>query len=589
MERSIYAMDEKVKNAGMQHAGIQSQDVTMEVSMERSISAKDEGVGIQRAVVWTPGVAIDASDLEKFIEFDKGHIKEGLNTNGIRLPGLSEDIVTMAANVLYKMIRGIMSNAEDLEKLRREQIGRIYLNTESTNDKSRPPIEQAIELVSSKLLAEDEGNRWITDMLKSASIAGIFYACRSGGHSLYDAVMSVKNSMRSLDYQGNEMLESALIINVDIAAYDSTKAPRAEATQGSAATAMWITSHPKLERIAVEDGVGHHHDAFADFTKYGSSTPHVPSGIFSEEAFVYECSMAISNLEKEYMRIHGGPVNLYALDFYSAHVPHPKQPKMLAAPLILHLMRVYEPKKLDGIISKIGAEPYAYFNGFTEMMKKRLESFNASGDKFKEEWEIREALASDSDLNSYWSWLKKFRKEPDVEAEMDRLHLNEAVSINRETGNTYTNAVFISNIAMIKYFAEHPEIGMKKLQQGKGSVDGMLLSYGSGAAADAYLVKIPAKSIMDGGMTERIQIDIDGAVGIKDYSQYRALHESMMREDSISKVVSDDMDLITEDKKLLRTDRLKEGFHVNRMKATGEGAWSYVDDKGNVERVRIRH
>jgi 3-hydroxy-3-methylglutaryl CoA synthase len=557
--------------------------------MEKSISAMDESVGIHRAVVWAPGVAVDASDLEKFIEFKEGHIKNGLSTNSIRLPGLSEDIVTMTANSLYTLVKGIMSSDADLEKLRKEPIKRIYMATESTNDKSRPPIEQAIELVSSKLLAESEGNRWITDMLKSAATAGTFYACRGGGFSLNDAVMNVKGSLHAYDHEGNPRTISALLITSDIAIYNPAKAPRAEATQGSASTAMWITSNPKLERIAVEDGVGYYHDAFADFTKYGSSNPYVPSGPFSEEIFVYDCSMAISNLEREYFSIHGEPINLYALDFYAAHVPHPKQPKMLASPLILHLMRVYEPQKLNGIISKIGAEPYPDFKGFTEMLKKKIETFNAPGEKFREEWEIREALTSDSDVNSYWSWLKNFRKEPMVEAEMDRLHLNEAVSINRETGNTYTNAVFISNISLIKYFAEHPEIGMKKLKQGKESVDGILLSYGSGAGADAFLVKIPASSIVEGGMSERIRIDIDGAVGIKDYSQYRALHEAAMQEDSVSKVIPEDIDLITEDKKLLRTDRLKEGFHVNRMKATGEGAWSYIDDKGNIERVRIRH
>ncbi|EQD66750.1 Hydroxymethylglutaryl-CoA synthase, partial [mine drainage metagenome] len=425
--------------------------------MEKSIPLKEERVGIHRAAIWAPGVAVDASDLEKFIEFKEGHIKNGLSTNSIRLPGLSEDIVTITANSLYKLIKGIMSSDEDTERLRNEPIRRIYMATESTNDKSRPPIEQAIELVSSKLLAESEANRWITDMLKSAATAGIFYACRGGGFSLNDAIVNVRDSLHSRDHAHNLRRISTLLITSDIAIYNPAKAPRAEATQGSASTAMWITSNPKLEHIATEDGVGYYHDAFADFTKYGSSNPYVPSGPFSEEIFVYDCSMAINNMQNEYMSIHGKPVNLYNLDFYAAHVPHPKQPKMLAAPLILHLMRLYKPKELDDIVSKIGTEPYPRFKGFTEMLKQKIEALNGPSEGFKEEWEIREALTADSDVNSYWSWLKAFRKEPAVESEMDRLHLNEAVRINRETGNTYTNAVFISNISLIKYFSEHPD------------------------------------------------------------------------------------------------------------------------------------
>ncbi|MEM0149504.1 MAG: hypothetical protein QXW10_01250 [Candidatus Micrarchaeaceae archaeon] len=574
----------------MEHRGKEQKLKPKEERQEMVVhmQPRSGSVGIQRAAIWSPGVAIDASDLEKFIEFKEGHIKNGLSTNSIRLPGISEDIVTITANSLYMLVKGIISSEEDTEKLRREPIRRIYMATESTNDKSRPPIEQAIELVSSKLLDEDESNRWIVDMLKNAATAGIFYACRGGGFSLNDAVVNVKESMRSMDHDGNPRTISTLLVTSDIAIYSPVKAPRAEATQGSASTAMWITAEPKLEQIAIEDGVGYFHDAFADFTKYGSSNPYVPSGPFSEEIFVYDCSMAINDLEREYMSIHGKPVNLYALDFYAAHVPHPKQPKMLASPLILHLMRIYEPEKLEKIISKIGTEPYPNFNGFTGMLKSKIEAFNTKGGEFREEWGIREALTSDSDVNSYWSWLKGFRKEPIVEEEMGRLHLNEAVSINRETGNTYTNAVFISNIALIKYFAEHPELGAEKLNQGKESIDGMLLSYGSGAGADAFLVKIPARSIVEGGMRERIGIDTS-AVYIKDYSQYRAIHEAAMNEDSVSKVISEDMDLIAEDKKLLRTDKLKEGFHVNRMKPTGEGAWSYIDKDGNVERVRIRH
>ncbi len=565
--------------------------ITIQNKSESGIGVpiRKEDVGIQRAAIWAPGVAIDTSDLERFLDDKKGHIKNGLIINSIRFPGLSDDIVTLTANSLYKIVKGILASKEDTEKLKAEPIRRIYMATESTNDKSRPPIEQAIELVASKLLAEGESNRWIADMLRSAAVAGVFYACRGGAFSLNDAVANVKNSLHSFDHNGNPRVTSALLVTSDIAVYNPAKAQKAEATQGSASTSMWITVDPKLERIAIEDGVGYYHDAFADFTKYGSSNPYVPSGHFSEELFVYICSMAIRNFEKEYLAIHGEPINLYSLDFYTAHVPHPKQPKMFASPLILHLMRIYKPEELNKIISEIGSEPYPNFNGFTDMLKKKIEAFNTDGSGFKEEWEIREALSKDSELNGYWDWLKAFRNVGAVEAKMNELHLNEAVSINRETGNTYTNAVFISNIAVIKYFAEHPDIVAEKLNQGKETIDGILLSYGSGAGADAFLVKIPAKSVVEGGMGERIDIDIDGSVFITDYSQYRAFHEAAMQEDSISKVIPENMDLVAEDMKLLRTDKLKEGFHVNLMKATGEGAWSYVNKDGKIEKVIIRH
>lgn len=550
---------------------------------------KNIKVGINRAVIWAPGVGIDASDLEKFLGFEDGHIKNGLKTNRIRLPGLSEDIVTITANALYRLIKGIMSNPEDLEKLRREPIRRIYMATESTNDKSRPPIEQAIELVSSKLLAESEDNRWIVDMLRNSAVAGTFYACRGGGFSLYDAVTSVRESMHSLDHNGNPMTFSTLILMIDIAVYDSKKAPKAEATQGSAAVAMWVTSDPKIEQIAIEDGVGYYHDTFADFTKYGSSNPYVPSGPFSEEVYIHDISMAIKDLEKEYLRIHGEPLDLYKLDFWNMHIPHPLQIKKAASALILHKMRIYEPIKLQEIISRIGSQPYAHFNSFTEMFKAKEEAFNKDNKEFKEEWEIREALTKDPDLNAYWSWLKDFRKDPLVEEEMNQLHINEAMSFNRQIGNAYTGAVFISNLGTISYFVDNVSAAQKMLQEGKETLNGMLASYGSGSAADAYLVKIPIRNIIDGSIKERIQIYLNDFVQIKDYSQYKALHDSALNEDSISKVITDDTDLIVEDIKLLRTNKLNEGFHVNRMKPTGEGAWSYIDANGNIERIRIRH
>ncbi len=566
-----------------------STKVARSAAHERRLSSIDSSndVGISKMVLATPGMAVDSSILEDHLGFDRGKVKNGLLINQIMLPGMSESNVTFVADGIYKLVKNIAEDASAMELLGREPIKSIYYATESNPDRSRPEIEPAMLLVYSKLLEEDrERYKPVVDMLKKASVTPITFACVGGVLALHDSVMRVRNSVAS------GSVESSLVVTADTAVYDDSKAKNAEATQGAASVAMWITHKPSMVRIMGRNGSGSYHDTLSDFTKFGADTPKV-YGLFSEMVYVYTVAKAVEQMEEHYKRSNGS-FSLKDFNFFLAHVPFPKQAMYFSNFLFSHYLRNYDTKLYAEMQSRpdVGSEPG---NGrrLTDLIENKLERFNSSGDK--DEWDIVQEIENDKDIKASWKWIKSLGKQPEFKEFIDKLHLGESLRLPSEVGNSYASSLFVGMASMLSNFDYSEELPSKA---------GIMVGYGSGAQSMAYTFEIAAKSNPIG---KDLIIEAQNNVTYLDLKQYLTLHDLLMEGDAARTMLSDHRengpqmslfksgdfgapkDLIELDRRFLCRNALSEGFHVMLRKDDGTGKYAYADKEGNAVELKIRH
>ena len=100
-------------------------------------------VGIDDMAAYVPSLYLDIRDLAaaRGIQYEK--LAHGLGLLKMAFPDVHEDAATMAAEAI----------AELMEKngLRPEQIGRVYLGTESALDGAKPTATYAVEMVQQRL------------------------------------------------------------------------------------------------------------------------------------------------------------------------------------------------------------------------------------------------------------------------------------------------------------------------------------------------------------------------------------------------------------------------------------------------------
>ncbi len=535
-------------------------------SIESNVQAQ---VGITKMVVAAPGVGMGSDEMEKLLGFENGKIKHGLMINKMVLPGLSESNVTFVADALYSMVKGITDDSHAMDRLADAPIRSIYFATESNADRSRPEIEPSLMIVASKLIEEDEAKyRPIIDMLKNASVVPITFACVGGVLAMNEAVNRVRGSLSS------DEPESALVITADTAVYDGKKAKNAEATQGAAAVAMWVSGNPELVSVMPKPGVGSFHETLSDFTKFGSETP-VVYGTFSELAYIYVVSKALDQLEEHYSKSNG-EFDLGGFGFFISHVPFPKQAIYFTSYLFARYLEDYEPKHLDEMQDResLGKSPMGG-KSLTDLIEERLKDFNRGGGK--EEWEIVDWIEKDKGISDAWSWIKKLGKQPEFKEFIGRFHINEALALPSEIGNSYSSSAFVSLAsALTRYdFSSEPE-----------SRKGIFVGYGSGAQSMAYTIDIIATPESVG---RNIAIKTGNQNRIT-AEQYKVLHEELIKGDA-ERLISDASggNPIEKDMEILHTEKLSEGFHVLLRKPDGTGRYAYVDGDGKVKALTIRH
>ena len=536
----------------------------------------DDRIGINGIIVTVPGLAVKAEEVVRAfhsrngnteegnsdaIAKDVGKMKEGLGIKQIRLPGYSESNVTFVADAIYAFILKVSASNHDTKRLKEDPIRNIYYASESNPDRSRPEAEASLLLVYSKLLEMDaDGYRWIVDMLKEATMVPVTYACAGGGISLADAAAHVRASC----HYGSP--ESALIITADTSIYDNNRAPNAEFTQGAGATLLWLTRNPEVATILYDNRYGGFHMPLSDFTKFGHETP-IVHGKFSERVYVYTVAKALEKLEGS------GEFPLKDIGFFVTHVPFPKQSIYFASFLFAHYLKSYNQGLFGEIQARpdVGPEPIKNNGRITNLMDRKFKEFNSDGTKQEED--IIRFIEDDAEISAYWEWMKRLRNQPEFNGFLDSLHINSALMLPSEVGNSYSSSAFVAFSSLVK--------NATKLHTGN-DINGILAFYGSGAIAKVLPLKLHVSE-------SKAKSQIILPAGTPKYlsaAQYLELHKSLITGDAARTITKED--LLKKDMEFLGVGVLSKGFHVRRRNPDSTGEYVYSD--GNTIRpVLIRY
>ncbi|MGV0753007.1 hydroxymethylglutaryl-CoA synthase family protein [Empedobacter brevis] len=187
--------------------------------------------GIEAVSIYVPHIYLPIKDLAIQRQIDPDKLEIGLGLKKMSVLDVHEDTATIVANALLKLIHDFEINPNE--------IGRIYLGTESALDGAKPTATYAVQLVESVL-----SNKFGERPFKHTDVVDMTFACVGGVDALHN----------SIDYVRVNSDKKAIVIAADYAKYglEST----GEYTQGAGAVAMLISDQPNLITFDHHWGIG---------------------------------------------------------------------------------------------------------------------------------------------------------------------------------------------------------------------------------------------------------------------------------------------------------------------------------------------
>jgi hydroxymethylglutaryl-CoA synthase len=240
-------------------------------------------VGIHDLAFQAPSLFLSIEDLAEARGIEAAKLRFGLGLEAMSLCDVNEDIVTLAAGAVLKLLRQNPSITPD-------QIGRIYVGTESSIDGSKPIATYVHDIVNQYFNGTEQG----PNLLLNTDVVDMTFAC-------IGAVDAMHNS---LYYVQTETEKLAIVVAADIANYDLNSS--GEYTQGAGAVAILIGANPRLLEIKDKWGVAtqSEHDFFkpirlktdGNFILQMHDEKPIFDGHFSNQTYQNRITEAWSNL-----------------------------------------------------------------------------------------------------------------------------------------------------------------------------------------------------------------------------------------------------------------------------------------------------
>lgn len=183
-------------------------------------------VGIDSIAFDIPKLHLPIKVLAENRNIEPEKLIKGLGLHKMSFPDVHQDVVTFAANAVYKLIQQ--------ENINPSEIARIYVGTESSVDSSKPIASYISALLEQQL---GEGTLRYCDTLDMT------FAC----------IGAVDALQTTLDFIRLNPTKKAIVVATDNAKYDLNST--GEYTQGAGAIALLITANPKIVSFSQEVGV----------------------------------------------------------------------------------------------------------------------------------------------------------------------------------------------------------------------------------------------------------------------------------------------------------------------------------------------
>ena len=425
-------------------------------------------VGIDDIAIHIPKLYIHFKDFAEARGINPAKLEYGIGVKMMAMVDTNQDPATMASNACLKLM--------ERNDLRPEDIGRLYIATESGLDESKAM------------------NSYVVGMLEQIYGDGNFehcggieckFACVSGSYALYDN----SNWIRADENDG----KAAIVVVSDVEKYDIGST--GEYTQGAGAVAMLVKENPRIlvfDQKVTATVIKNEHDFFRPF---GRQTPLV-DGPYSNLSYLIQVKKALIKYKEKALQaglFKLGPNEsiIDHIDYVALHLPYAKMGKNALAFLLRHEWRNLP--KWTQIIKEVGMEePIPKNNAGT------IESVLTD----------REFMEKDEQFR------KKFMETPEYK-DLFVAKLASSLKASEIVGNLYTGSLYMGFRSELEF--EHR---MGKDLSGKRVG---FASYGSGSSAMVFsgviqptYQEVVKRMNLEGEIGERKKISIE---------EYEKLHE----------------------------------------------------------------
>jgi len=284
--------------------------------------------GIDDIALYVPKLYVDAVDFAQARGMSPEKLQKGLGISQMAITDTNQDPACLAANACLRIMQK--------NKISPEDIGRLYVSTESAFDESKAM------------------NSFVVGMLEQVYGQGAFehcggvetkFACVSGSYALYDNA----NWIRAGESDG----KAALVVVSDIAKYDIGSS--GEMTQGAGAVAMLLNDEPRLMAFDPRVTATSIKDEYDFYRPFGKETP-IVHGQYSNLLYLIQVRKALdaykkNALSKGLIKLNEGESILDHIDYINMHLPYSNMGKKALAYLVRHEWRSLP--RWKGIIEKI--------------------------------------------------------------------------------------------------------------------------------------------------------------------------------------------------------------------------------------------
>jgi len=388
-------------------------------------------VGIDDIAIYIPRLYIDAADFAKARGLDPVKLQKGLGVSQMAIVDSNQDPACLAANACLKIMQK--------NKLSPEDIGRLYVSTESAFDESKAM------------------NSYVIGMLEQVYGQGAFehcggietkFACVSGSYALYDNA----NWIRADEADG----KAALVVVSDIAKYDIGSS--GEMTQGAGAVVMLLNDNPRLMAFDPKVTSTSIKDEYDFYRPFGKETP-IVHGQYSNLLYMIQVRKALDAYKKKavstgLIKIEPGETILDYMDYINMHLPYSNMGKKALAYMVRHEWR--QLPRWKKILQEIGMD-----EPVPKDPRGTIESVLSDA----------EFMAKDHEFT------KLFSKTPEFQ-EIYESKLSSSLIASSMIGNLYTASLYLGFRSSLE-FEYQKGIDLEGKRVGFGS-------YGSGASAMVF-------------------------------------------------------------------------------------------------------
>jgi len=384
--------------------------------------------GIDDIAIYIPRLYLDASDFAKARGLDPEKLERGLGIGQMAIVDTNQDPACLAANACLRVMQK--------NKLTPDEIGRLYVATESSFDESKAMNSYVIGMLEQVYGQDTFGH-----------CGGIEckFACVSGSYALYDNTNWIRAGEAEDKY--------ALVVVSDIAKYDLGSS--GEVTQGAGAIAMRLNDNPRLlsfDPKVTSTSIKNEYDFYRPF---GKETP-IVHGQYSNLLYLIQVKNALIDYKRKVkktglIKLKEGETILDHVDYLNMHLPYSNMGKKALAYLVRHEWRALP--RWEKIIEEIGME---------EPIPKDPRG-------------TIESVLEDSEFMANDHQFTKLFTSTEIYAELYESKLASSLIASKMIGNLYTASLYLGFRSSLEFeYQKGVDLNGKRVG---------FCSYGSGASA----------------------------------------------------------------------------------------------------------